>query len=127
MPRDVIVITWADGSKAYEALTKLRNSYAADDIYQAGVVERTADGRVLLQDGGSNTAGANTLGGSLIGSLIGILGGPLGVLLGFSSANRISRSFRRAGRSPPPPRADRGPDRCRRRPDPPRGNRTAAL
>ena len=85
MPRDVIVITWADGSKAYEALTKLRNSYAADDIYQAGVVERTADGRVLLQDGGSNTAGANTLGGSLIGSLIGILGGPLGVLLGFSS------------------------------------------
>lgn len=73
------------GSKAYEALTKLRNSYAADDIYQAGVVERTADGRVLLQDGGSNTAGANTLGGSLIGSLIGILGGPLGVLLGFSS------------------------------------------
>ena len=49
------------------------------------MVERTADGRVLLQDGGSNTAGANTLGGSLIGSLIGILGGPLGVLLGFSS------------------------------------------
>ena len=85
MPRDVIVITWPDSSKAYEALTKLRNSYAADDIYQAGVVERTADGRVLLQDGGSNTAGANTLGGSLIGSLIGILGGPLGVLLGFSS------------------------------------------
>ena len=34
MPRNVIVITWPDSSKAYEALTKLRNSYAADDIYQ---------------------------------------------------------------------------------------------
>lgn len=85
MPRDVIVITWPDSSKAYEALTKLRNSYAADEIYQAAVVERTDDGRFVLQDGGSNTAGANTLGGSLIGSLIGILGGSLGVLLGFSS------------------------------------------
>lgn len=85
MPRNVIVITWPESSKAYEALTKLENSYAADDIYQAAVVERAQDGRVILQDGGSNTAGANTLGGSLIGGLIGILGGPLGVLLGFSS------------------------------------------
>ena len=85
MPRDVIVITWPDSSKAYEALTKLRNSYAADDIYQAAVVERTEDGRVVLQDGGSNTDGLNTLSGSAIGSLIGILGGPLGVLLGFST------------------------------------------
>lgn len=85
MPRNVIVITWPEDSKAYEALTKLRNSYAADDIYQAAVVQRTEDGRVVLQDGGSNTDGINTLGGSAIGSLIGILGGPLGVLLGFST------------------------------------------
>lgn len=55
------------------------------NIYQAAVVERTEDGRVVLQDGGSNTDGLNTLGGSAIGSLIGILGGPLGVLLGFST------------------------------------------
>ena len=85
MPRNVIVITWPDSSKAYEALTKLRNSYAADDIYQAAVVQRDVDGRVVVQDGGSNTDGLNNLGGSAIGSLIGILGGPLGVLLGFST------------------------------------------
>ena len=85
MPRNVIVIAWPDSSKAYEALTKLRNSYAADDIYQAAVVQRDVDGRVVVQDGGSNTDGLNTLGGSAIGSLIGILGGPLGVLLGFST------------------------------------------
>ena len=85
MPRNVIVITWPDSSKAYEALTKLRNSYAADDIYQAAVVQRDVDGRVVVQDDGSNTDGLNTLGGSAIGSLIGILGGPLGVLLGFST------------------------------------------
>ena len=85
MPRNVIVIAWPDSSKAYEALTKLRNSYAADDIYQAAVVQRDVDGRVVVQDGGSNTDGLNNLGGSAIGSLIGILGGPLGVLLGFST------------------------------------------
>lgn len=85
MPRNVIVIAWPDSSKAYEALTKLRNSYAADDIYQAAVVQRDMDGRVVVQDGGSNTDGLKTLGGSAIGSLIGILGGPLGVLLGFST------------------------------------------
>lgn len=85
MARNIIVITWPEDSKAYEALTKLRNSYAADDIYQAAVVQRAEDGRVIVQDGGSNTAGLNTLGGSAIGSLIGILGGPLGVLLGFST------------------------------------------
>ena len=85
MPRNVIVIAWPDSSKAYEALTKLRNSYAADDTYQAAVVQRDVDGRVVVQDGGSNTDGLSTLGGSAIGSLIGILGGPLGVLLGFST------------------------------------------
>lgn len=46
------------------------------------MVQRDVDGRVVVQDGGSNTDGLNTLGGSAIGSLIGILGGPLGVLLG---------------------------------------------
>lgn len=84
MPRDVIVITWPESSKAYEALTKLR-TYAADAVNQAAVVQRAEDGRVELQDGGSNTDGINTLGGSAIGSLIGILGGPLGILLGFST------------------------------------------
>lgn len=49
------------------------------------MVQRDVDGRVVVQDGGSNTDGLSTLGGSAIGSLIGILGGPLGVLLGFST------------------------------------------
>lgn len=92
MTRNIVVITWPDSAKAYEAMTKLRNT-DGDRVYQAAVVHRQEDGRVVLEDGGSNTDGAATLGGGAIGSLIGILGGPLGVLLGFSTGALLGSLF----------------------------------
>lgn len=92
MTRNIIVITWPESAKAYEAMTQLRNT-EGDRIYQAAVVQRAADGRVTIEDGGSNTDGAATLGGGAIGSLIGILGGPLGVLLGFSTGALMGSLF----------------------------------
>lgn len=92
MTRNIIVITWPDSAKAYEAMTKLRNT-EGERIYQAAVVQRNEDGRVVLQDGGSNTDGAATLGGGAIGSLIGVLGGPLGMLLGFSAGALLGSLF----------------------------------
>ena len=84
MPRNIIVVTWPEASKAYQVLSELRSQYP-DRIYQAGVAERAADGSVVFKDGDSNTVDAGTLTGSALGGLIGILGGPLGVLLGFSA------------------------------------------
>lgn len=84
MARNIVMVTWPEESKAYQALAELRSS-ATDRINQAGVVQRGTDGRVQLRDGGSNVSGLGTLGGGVLGSLIGILGGPLGMLLGFST------------------------------------------
>lgn len=84
MTRNIVLVTWPDDSKAYEALTKLK-SEDPDRINQAAVIHRESDGRVSLRDGGTNIGGAGTLGGGALGALIGILGGPLGVLLGFST------------------------------------------
>ena len=92
MSRNIIVITWPDSAKAYEAMTKLRNT-EGDRVYQAAVVKRAEDGRITIEDGGSNTDGAATLSGGAIGSLIGILGGPLGVLLGFSTGAVLGSLF----------------------------------
>lgn len=92
MTRNIIVITWPDSAKAYEAMTKLRNT-EGDRVYQAAVVQRNEDGRVVVQDGGSNTDGVATLSGGAIGSLIGILGGPVGVLLGFSTGALLGSLF----------------------------------
>lgn len=84
MPRNIIVVTWPEESKAYQVLSDLRAQFGSQ-IYQAGVAERKKDGRILLKDGDSNVIDAGTLTGSALGALIGILGGPLGVLLGFST------------------------------------------
>ncbi|WP_290691564.1 MULTISPECIES: DUF1269 domain-containing protein [unclassified Haematobacter] len=84
MTRNIVLVTWLDDSKPYEALTKLKGE-DPDRINQAAVVYRESDGRVTLRDGGTNIGGEGTLGGGALGALIGILGGPLGVLLGFST------------------------------------------
>lgn len=84
MSRTIIVATWDEQSKAYQALAEIENSSLLK-VNQAGVFHRDMNGRVTIRDGESNTAGVATFGGGLLGSLIGILGGPLGVLLGFST------------------------------------------
>lgn len=85
MARNIIMVTWPEESKAYQALSELRSS-ASDRVNQEGVVQRGIDGRVQLRDAGRNVNGLGALGGGALGSLIGILGGgPLGVLLGFST------------------------------------------
>lgn len=84
MARNIIMVTWLEESKAYQALSELQSS-ASDRANQGGVVQRGIDGRVQLRDAGRNVNGLGALGGGALGSLIGILGGPLGVLLGFST------------------------------------------
>jgi len=85
MDENVIVTTFSEDSRAYEALARLKELAAQDqiDLRDAAVVERAQDGTLHLRDdAGNEDEGLATLTGGTIGLLIGILAGPLGVLLG---------------------------------------------
>jgi uncharacterized membrane protein len=85
MDENVIVTSFSEASKAYEALARLKELAAQDqiDLHDGGVVERAQDGTLHLRDGtGNEDDGLATLTGGTIGLLIGVLAGPLGVLLG---------------------------------------------
>src|SRR3954451_9380527 len=85
MDENVIVTTFSEDSRTYEALARLKELAAEDqiDLHDAAVAERGRDGTLRLRDeAGSEDEGLATLTGGTIGLLIGILAGPLGVLLG---------------------------------------------
>jgi len=85
MDENIIVSTFSDDSTAYEALARLKQLAAEDqvDLHDGAVVERAQDGTLHLRDeAGDEDEGLATLTGGTIGLLIGILAGPLGVLLG---------------------------------------------
>src|SRR3954452_1925622 len=85
MDENVIVTTFSEDSRAYEALARLKELAAGDqiDLHDGAVVARAGDGTLHLHDEtGNEDDGLATLTGGTIGLLIGILAGPLGVLLG---------------------------------------------
>ena len=85
MDENIIVATFSEDSQAYEALARLKELAAEDqiDLHNGAVVERAQDGPLHLSDeAGNEDDGFATLTGGTIGLLIGILAGPLGVLLG---------------------------------------------
>jgi uncharacterized membrane protein len=85
MDENVIATTFSEDSRAYEALARLKELAAEDqiDLHDGAVVERAQDGTLHLRDeAGNEDDGLATLTGGTIGLLIGILAGPLGVLLG---------------------------------------------
>jgi uncharacterized membrane protein len=84
MDDNVVVVAFADQSKAYQALSQLRQADAAGrvEVRATALLERGPDGAVRVPEGDDVASGVGVAGGSLIGMLIGVLGGPLGVLLG---------------------------------------------
>jgi uncharacterized membrane protein len=85
MDENVIVTTFDEHSRAYEALARLKELTADEQIglHDAAVVERGQDGTLHVRDEAGNVDdGLGTLTGGTIGLLIGILAGPVGVLLG---------------------------------------------
>src|SRR5215468_9580592 len=85
MQENVVVLTFVEEAKAYQALSELKQAAAAGRLVlkNAAVIDRSDGLALRVRDGYSDNAAANPpLYGTLIGSLIGVLGGPLGVLLG---------------------------------------------
>lgn len=84
MDDNVVVVAFAEQSKAYQALSQLRQAGDAGrvEVRAAALLERGPDGAVRVPEGDDPASGVAVAGGSLIGMLIGVLGGPLGMLLG---------------------------------------------
>ena len=92
---NVVIIGFTEPSKAYEALTVLKQCDADGRIglESAAVVERTETGQLKIQDGADNVGLVGTLSGSLIGMLVGVLGGPVGVLVGFGAGALMGGAY----------------------------------
>ena len=88
MQENVVVLTFAESSKAYQALSELKQAATQGrvELRNAVVVARDAAGAFSVRDGASDGGAATpALVGTLLGSLVGVLGGPLGVLFGGAS------------------------------------------
>jgi uncharacterized membrane protein len=91
----VIVVNFGEDSKAYEALTKLKelDSQRQIDLAEAAVVVRREDGQLETKDVVGDESLSGTATGGIIGLIVGILGGPLGVLLGGATGVLIGSLF----------------------------------
>jgi uncharacterized membrane protein len=94
-PVNVVAVNFSEDSKAYEALTTLKelDSQGQIKVDQAAVVTRVDDGRIDVKDQVGDEFLAGTASGGLVGLLIGILGGPLGVLLGGATGVLVGSLF----------------------------------
>ena len=92
---NVVVVRFTEPSKAYQALSVLKDLDGAGRIglESAAIVERTATGELRTPESADNVGLVGTASGSLIGMLIGVLGGPVGVLLGGSTGALMGGAF----------------------------------
>lgn len=92
MDQNVLVLSFAEESKAYQALSELKAAAVQQRVrlQSAAVVHRDAQGVLSVKDGASDGRIAGTpLTGGLIGALVGLFMGPLGMLLGTASGALI--------------------------------------
>jgi uncharacterized membrane protein len=92
---NVVVVRFTEPSKAYQALSVLKESDAGGRIglESAAVVERTGAGELRIPESADNVGLVGTASGSLIGMLIGVLGGPVGLLLGWGTGALMGGAF----------------------------------
>lgn len=92
---NVVVVRFAEPSKAYQALSTLKTCDAEGRIAlrSAAVVERTPEGYLRTPESTDNVGPFGAAGGSLLGMLLGVLGGPVGVLVGFGAGAVVGGAF----------------------------------
>jgi uncharacterized membrane protein len=92
---NVVVVGFAESSKAYQALSVLKECSAEGRIglESAAIVERTQEGELRVPESVDNDELVGMASGSLIGMLIGVLGGPLGVLIGWGGGALMGGAF----------------------------------
>ena len=92
---NVVVVRFTESSKAYQALSRLKDCDAEGRIAlrSAAVVERTPEGFLRTPEAADNLGPVGTVSGSLLGMLIGVLGGPVGVLVGWGAGAVVGGAF----------------------------------
>jgi uncharacterized membrane protein len=92
---NVVVVGFTEPSKAYQALSVLKECSADGRIglESAAIVERTQEGELRIPESVDNDELVGMASGSLIGMLIGVLGGPLGVLVGWGAGAMMGGAF----------------------------------
>jgi uncharacterized membrane protein len=87
---NIVVVTFEDESKTYQAFSEIKRAAAQGKLKIHGltIMHRTLEGRFEVRDAAMRNYGGSITGG-LIGSLVGIMGGPLGVLLGWGAGALI--------------------------------------
>jgi uncharacterized membrane protein len=92
---NVVVVRFKEPSKAYQALSVLKECDAEGRIglESAAVVERTAQGELRIPESADNVGLVGTASGSLIGMLVGVLGGPVGALVGWGAGALMGGAF----------------------------------
>jgi uncharacterized membrane protein len=92
---NVVVVRFSEPSKAYQALSVLKECDAAGRIglESAAVVQRGPEGELSIPESADNVGLVGTASGSLIGMLVGVLGGPVGVLLGWGAGALMGGAF----------------------------------
>ena len=92
---NVVVVRFTEPSKAYQALSVLKECDAQGRIglESAAVVERGPEGELTIPESADNVGLVGTASGSLIGMLVGVLGGPVGVLLGWGAGALMGGAF----------------------------------
>lgn len=90
MATNILVATFDDESKTYQAFSDLKRAAAQGRLKIEGmtIVHRTLDGRFEVRDAAMKPLGGAIAGG-IIGSLVGILAGPLWILLGWGAGSLL--------------------------------------
>lgn len=93
--KTVVVVRFTEPSKAYQALSLLKDCDADGriDLESAAVVERNQAGELRIPESADNVGLVGTASGSLIGMLVGVLGGPVGVLVGWGAGAMMGGAF----------------------------------
>jgi uncharacterized membrane protein len=94
-PENVVVVSFSEDGKAYQALTTLKelDTQGQLKVAAAAVVTRGDDGHIDVRDQVGDDFLYGTASGGLVGLLIGILGGPLGVLIGGATGVLVGSLF----------------------------------
>jgi uncharacterized membrane protein len=92
---NVLAVNFDEDSKAYEALTSLKelDGQGQLELAAAAVVVRTENGSMETKDSVGDNDLEGTATGGIVGLLIGILGGPFGILIGGATGLLIGSLF----------------------------------
>jgi uncharacterized membrane protein len=87
---NIVVATFDDESKTYQAFSDLKRAAAEGKLKINGltIMHRRLDGQFEVRDAAMKNFGGSIAGG-IIGSLVVIFGGPLGILLGWGAGSLI--------------------------------------